>query len=113
MNIFAKIIEGRAAAEKVFENEWVLAIKDHAPVAPVHILIMPKKGIRNLQDLEIEKDGFLILEMLRVAKELAEQFNITEGYRLITNNGESAGQTVFHFHFHLIGGKKLGALLSE
>ncbi len=107
--IFGKIIKGEAPAEIVYEDDNVIAIKDINPVAPVHILIMPKKEIRNLQALE-EGDFPLIVEIFKVAQKLAKKFNISEGYRLVTNNGITAGQSVFHFHFHLIGGKHLGAL---
>lgn len=107
--IFGKIIQGSLPAEKVFENETILVIKDKYPVAPVHLLIMPKKEIRNLQALEYENYG-LIIEMVQVAKMLARQFEIEDGYRLLTNNGEEGGQTVFHLHFHLIGGRPLTRL---
>lgn len=93
-------------AEVVFENDRILAIKDIAPVAPVHILIMPKKEIPDLQSMGIE-DFDLLKEIASVAQQLAKQFNITSGYRLLTNNGKGAGQTVFHLHFHLIGGRPL------
>ena len=104
--IFGKIIAGEIPAEKVFESERILAIKDIAPVAPVHILIMPKKAIASLQDLR-EEDLSLVAEIVLVAQKLAVQFGIADGYRLVTNNGEDGGQTVFHLHFHLIGGRKL------
>ena len=107
--IFNKIIRGEIPADKVFENERILAIKDIYPVAPVHILIIPKKEIVNLQSLEKE-DVDLIGEIVLVAKELAERYQITDGYRLLTNNGASAGQSIFHLHFHLIGGRPLGAI---
>jgi histidine triad (HIT) family protein len=85
----------------------VIAIKDLHPVAPVHILIIPKKEISSLQNMQPE-DVFLVSEIVKVAQKLAIQFNIQEGYRLLTNNGKEAGQTIFHLHFHLIGGKNLG-----
>lgn len=108
-NIFSKIIKGEIPADKVFENERIVAFKDIAPSAPVHILIVPKKEIRDLQSVSKE-DLPLIGEMISVAQTLAERYGITEGYRLLTNNGPAAGQTIFHLHFHLIGGRKLGAL---
>jgi histidine triad (HIT) family protein len=107
--IFGKIIAGKLPCEKVFENEQILAIKDIAPVAPVHILIMPKKEILNLQALKSE-DLALIGEIVTVAQYLADKFEITDGYRLLTNSGSEAGQTVFHLHFHLIGGRRLSHL---
>ncbi len=107
--IFGKIIKGELPAEKVFENERILAIKDIHPHAPVHILIIPKKEIKNLQDLTAE-DFPLLNEVISVAQQLAKEFHIEEGYRLLTNNGSDAGQTIFHLHFHLLGGRPLGAM---
>jgi len=104
--IFGKIIKGELPSKKVFENERILAIEDIAPAAPVHILIMPKKEIPCLQDLKPE-DYPLLLEIIQVAQKLAEEFDITDGYRLLTNSGHEAGQTIFHLHFHLIGGRRL------
>jgi histidine triad (HIT) family protein len=104
--VFGKIIKGELPCEKVFENERILAIKDIYPVAPVHILIMPKKEIPSLQAVEPE-DLPLIAEIISVAQKIAEEFDIEGGYRLLTNNGSEAGQIIFHLHFHLIGGKQL------
>jgi histidine triad (HIT) family protein len=104
--IFGKIIEGTLPAEKVFENERILVIKDKYPLAPVHLLIMPKKEITNLQAVEPE-DLELISEIILVAQQMAKQFGIEDGYRLVTNNGEEGGQIIFHLHFHLLGGKQL------
>jgi histidine triad (HIT) family protein len=107
--IFSKIIKGEIPADKVFENERIIAIKDIKPVAPVHLLIISKKEIPSLQSLTT-LDLPLVAEMISVAQELATRFEIAHGYRLLTNNGTSAGQTIFHLHFHLIGGRELGAL---
>ena len=106
--LFAKIVRGELPCQKVFENERILAFKDIYPQAPVHLLIIPKKEIPNLQSVQAE-DLPLITEIILVAQKLAAEFNIDQdGYRLITNNGPDAGQIVDHLHFHLIGGKKLG-----
>jgi histidine triad (HIT) family protein len=107
--IFGKIIAGEIPCTKVFENERILAIHDIAPVAPVHILIMPKKEIASLQEMQTG-DLPLLMEIVQVAQRLAEEFEITDGYRFLTNSGEQAGQTVFHLHFHLIGGRRLVGL---
>ncbi len=107
--IFGKIIKGEIPSKKIFENERILVIEDIHPVAPVHLLIMPKKEISNLQALEKEDLG-LIAEIMEVAQQMAKQFDIEEGYRLVTNSGEEGGQTVFHLHFHLIGGRRLSHL---
>lgn len=104
--VFGKIIKGEIPCDKVFENEAVIAFKDIAPKAPVHILIVPKKEIPSLQDLGPE-DYPLLGEVVNVAQQLAKEYGIEGGYRLLTNNGPGAGQSVFHLHFHLIGGKTL------
>jgi histidine triad (HIT) family protein len=107
--VFGLIIDGKLPSKKVFENDRILAIEDIHPVAPVHLLIMPKKPIRDLQNLEPE-DFSLLGEIVEVAQQLATQYGIEEGYRLLTNNGPIAGQTIFHLHFHLLGGRPLGTL---
>lgn len=104
--VFGKIIRGEVPCEKVFENDQVLAFKDIHPKAPVHILIIPKKEIADLQSLQPE-DHPLLGEMISVAQALAKEFGIENGYRLLTNNGPNSGQAVFHLHFHLLGGKRL------
>ena len=104
--VFGKIIRGELPSEKIFENERILVIKDKYPVATVHLLLMPKKEIATLQALSSE-DLPLITEIVTLAQKLAEEFGIAEGYRLVTNSGEEAGQTIFHLHFHLIGGRRL------
>ena len=107
--IFGKIIKGELPAEKVYEDDLVLAIKDINPAAPVHLLIMPKKEIKDLQSMT-EADLPLMAHVVKVAQELAKKFDVEDGYRLITNNGSMAGQIIFHLHFHLIGGRRLGPL---
>jgi len=105
--VFGKIVRGELPCQKVFENERILAFKDINPQAPVHILIIPKKEIPNLQSVK-EEDLPLIAEMALVAQKLAKEFDIDEGgYRFMTNNGPDAGQIVHHLHFHLLGGKHL------
>src|SRR5579872_5089634 len=105
--VFGLIIQGKLPSKKVFENERILAIEDIHPVAPIHILIMPKKEIPNLQSVEPE-DYPLIAEIVQVAQAIAEEKGIAGGYRLLTNNGPDSGQVIFHLHFHLIGGRVLG-----
>lgn len=111
MTIFQDIIDGKIPCEKVFENDKLIAFNDIAPQAPIHILIVPKKAIKGFQDLQ-EEDMHLLKEVAIVAQKLAKKFDIDDGYRIVTNNGESAGQTVFHLHFHLIGGRKLKGQLA-
>lgn len=108
-SIFTKIIEKKIPAEIVFENDSILAIKDIYPKAPVHLLIMPKKEYKRMQDVPKE-DLSIISEIASVAQDLANEFGVEDNYRLLTNNGEEAGQSIFHLHFHLIGGKTLGSM---
>lgn len=112
-NVFARIIRGEIAASKIYEDDFILAIKDIAPAAPVHILIIPKGEYRSFQDFvltapsEIQGSFFASIAMLAKKLDIAES-----GYRLITNHGENAAQSVAHFHVHLLGGRKMGALLA-
>jgi histidine triad (HIT) family protein len=108
--IFGKIIKKELPAEVVFENDHILAFYDIHPVAPVHILILPKKEIQNLQSAQKE-DLPLLAEILEVVQQLARQYKIEDGYRLVVNNGANAGQTIDHLHFHLIGGRPLRELV--
>lgn len=96
-------------SEKVYEDDKVIAIKDINPAAPVHLLIIPKKEIKDLQSIT-EDDLPLVSHIVKVAQQLAVQFDVEDGYRFLTNNGGQAGQAVFHLHFHLIGGKRLGPI---
>jgi len=104
--VFGLIIQGKIPSTKVFENERILAIEDIHPVAPVHILIIPKKEIPDLQSVGPE-DLPLMGEIVQVAQKIAQERGVEGGYCLLTNNGAGAGQTIFHLHFHLIGGKVL------
>lgn len=106
--IFCKIIKGEIPARKVFEDAQVLAIEDIAPVAPVHVLIIPKRHIVNALDLP-EEENALVGHVYQVAARIARERGVAEkGFRIVTNNNADAGQSVFHIHFHLIGGRHLG-----
>jgi len=102
--LFTKIINGEIPADIVFENEHVVAFRDIQPVAPVHILIVPRTEISGLAALPATGDHQHILNAARV---IAEQEGLTQGYRLVINQGEAAGQTVPHLHAHLLGGRDL------
>ena len=105
--IFCKIISGKVPANIVLENDSILAFKDIEPQAPVHILIIPKKHITSINDIEF-KDRDICGDMLLAAKQIAKTLNIkNSGYRTIFNTNEDAGQTVFHIHMHLLGGRKM------
>ncbi len=106
--IFCKIIAGEVPAKVVYEDETVIAFEDINPVAPVHILVVPRKHIPTFNDIQPE-DRELVGHLAWIIKEVAKQQNIDEkGYRVITNCGEDAGQVVFHLHFHLLGGRTFG-----
>ncbi|MCS6807839.1 MAG: histidine triad nucleotide-binding protein [Bacteroidota bacterium] len=106
-SVFTKIIRRELPARIEYEDEEIIAIHDICPVAPVHILIIPKKLIPTVNDAA-DDDAVLLGKMILVAKKVAAQKGIAEqGYRLIINVGKDGGQTVFHLHMHLIGGKSL------
>jgi len=111
--IFSKIIAGDIPADIVYRDELVTCFRDVNPVAPVHILIVPNKPLATLNDLG-EEDAALAGHMLLVAARLARDEGIAEsGYRLITNCNSDGGQEVFHLHMHLLGGRRLGRLVSR
>ncbi len=106
-SIFTKIIKREIPAKIEYEDDDIIAFKDIDPKAPFHTLIIPKKQIPTINNLEIE-DCELMGKMFLVAKKLAKDYGISEkGYRLVFNCNEEAGQTVFHIHCHLIGGRPL------
>lgn len=107
--VFGKIIRRELPADIVYEDDKVIAIKDIHPVAPVHLLIIPKQEFKDLQHLS-KKHLDLMGHIVSIAQELAKEYKIEDNYRFLTNNGEKAGQSVWHLHFHLIGGRRLGLL---
>lgn len=106
MSIFTQIIERKIKADIVYENERILVIKDIAPKAPVHLLLIPKKHISSFQQIK-EEDLPIMGELILLIQKLAIEFDIEDGYRVVVNNGKEAGQTIFHLHLHLLGGKKM------
>ena len=111
-NIFEKIRDGEEKADIVYKDDYITAFKDIDPNAPVHILIIPNKKIHSLNDIQ-EEDSNYLSNILLGAKKIAKQFNIHQtGYRLITNCGCDGGQEVQYLHFHLVGGLKLGKMIS-
>ena len=103
-NIFLKIVERKIPADIVYEDDRSLAFRDINPQAPVHVLIIPKKVIPTHADVT-EADKELLGHLHLVAAKLAGQLGITDGYRLVLNCKEAAGQTVPHLHLHLLGGR--------
>jgi histidine triad (HIT) family protein len=105
--IFCKIIAGEIPSPHIYNDEQVTAFADIHPVAPTHVLIVPNEHIPSNNDLEAKHEA-LVGHLFTVAAKLAEQEGIAQsGYRLIVNNGPDAGQEVFHYHLHLIGGHKM------
>lgn len=105
--VFCKIVNGEIPSEKIYEDKDILAFKDSEPKAPIHILVIPKKHYKNI--LEVREDDDIVSKIFvainRIAKD--EGFD-DEGFRVITNCGKNAGQSVMHLHFHILSGKKLG-----
>ena len=109
-SIFEMILDKEIESEIIYEDDEIFAINDINPVAPVHILVVPKKRINTINDLS-EEDQNLVGKIVLVAKNLAKENNISQsGYRLLWNTNKDAMQTVFHIHLHLIGGEKLKAI---
>ena len=106
--LFCKIIKGEIPSTKVYEDEDILAFNDINPAAPIHVLVIPKKHIASLADME-EVDQKIISKIYKVINEIAEKQGFKEkGYRVIVNCGKDGGQEVGHLHFHLLAGKQLG-----
>ena len=111
--IFCKIIKKEIPSSIVYEDSEILAFRDINPVAPVHILVIPKKHISSLIDLN-EEDELLIGKIYTVINKIVKQEGIDEkGFRVVVNCGEDGGQEVKHLHFHIIGGKKLGIKICD
>lgn len=105
--IFCKIVSGEVSSEKVYSDDQVTAFHDANPAAPTHILIVPNKHIRSINEVTDEHEQ-LIGHLFTAARRLAEERDIAEsGYRLIINTGPDAGQAVFHLHLHLLGGGRM------
>jgi histidine triad (HIT) family protein len=107
--IFCRIVDRKIPSTVVYEDDKVMAFNDINPVAPVHVVIIPKVHIANVNALTPE-NAAIVADIHLAARKIAEKLGVAEkGYRLINNCGPDAGQTVFHLHYHLIGGLKLGA----
>ena len=104
--IFRRIIDKEIPARIVYEDDHCLAFQDTNPQAPTHVLLIPKKEIHSLAELETQ-DQMLLGHLLLVVRKLAEQLGLSGGYRLVVNCGPQAGQTVDHLHLHILGGRPL------
>jgi len=106
--IFKKIIDKEIPAQIVFESDTVLAFKDINPQAPVHILIIPKKEITSIREVDSVDDATLMNDLISAANKIAKDLGIYEsGFRLVFNAGTDGGQDVYHLHLHLLGGRKM------
>ena len=113
-NIFARILRGEIPCDKVFENDHALAFNDISPQAPVHVLIIPKGAYVSSSDFSARAGAEEIAGFMRAIHAVAEKAGVLDaGYRLIANAGENGHQEVPHFHVHLVGGRKLGAMLQK
>ena len=104
--LFCKISAGVIPADVVLESDSAIAFRDIDPKAPTHVLVIPKKHFADVTDL-MSKDPDLASELLTLATKVAEHEGLATGYRIVTNNGEDAGQSVAHVHFHVLGGRSL------
>ena len=104
--LFCKIVAGEIPSTKVYEDETVLAFRDIAPMAPTHILVIPKAHIGSVAEVSAENSG-VVAHIFEVIAAIAKAEGLENGYRVVSNCGDDAGQTVHHLHFHILGGKKL------
>ena len=105
--VFCKIVNGEIPSKKVYEDDTVLAFYDIQPQTPVHIVIIPKAHIENMDGIN-QENSKVIARIFEVIPKIAAENNLSDGYRVVSNCKEAAGQSVFHLHFHILGGKKLG-----
>lgn len=104
--LFCKIVAGDIPSSKVYEDETVLAFRDVAPQAPSHILVIPKAHIASVAEITAENSA-VVAHIFEVIAQVAAQEGLTEGYRVVSNCGAHAGQSVHHLHFHVLGGRQL------
>ena len=104
--LFCKIVAGEIPSTKVYEDEKVLAFRDIAPQAPTHILVIPKAHIGSVAEISPENSA-VVAHIFEVIPQIAEAEGLKDGYRVVSNCGAHAGQTVHHLHFHILGGKQL------
>lgn len=105
--LFCKIINGEISSNKVYEDDQVFAFRDIAPQAPTHILIIPKQHIKSAAEID-ESNSAVVAHIFEVAAKIAKQEGLDDGFRIVNNCGDIAGQTVKHLHFHLMGGREFG-----
>lgn len=108
--IFCKIVKGDIPSKKAYEDELVYAFHDIAPAAPVHVLVIPKEHVLAGVDEVTEDNAAIVAHIFTVIPKIAKELGLENGYRVVSNIGADAGQTVRHIHFHIIGGAALGAM---
>ena len=107
MTIFSKIINKEIKANIIYEDELSIAFSDINPQAPTHILVIPKKEIKKISDIN-EEDKNLMGHLIFITKKIAEDLKLSkDGYRIVINNGEKGGQVIYHLHIHLLGGRQM------
>ncbi len=104
--IFCKIVKGEIPSKKIYEDETVYVFEDIAPMAPIHYLLIPKEHICAMSEIN-SKNSAVISHIYEVIAKIAKDLDLKDGFRVVSNCGENAGQTVFHLHFHLLAGKKM------
>jgi diadenosine tetraphosphate (Ap4A) HIT family hydrolase len=113
-NIFARILRGEIPAKKIYEDDYALAFPDIAPKAPTHVLVIPKGKYTSIHDFGARANEAEIAGFYRAVSKIAQDLGLVEGgFRSIANTGLNGGQEVPHFHIHLLGGKQLGAMISD
>lgn len=105
--LFCKIINGEIPSNKVYEDDTVFAFRDIEPQAPTHILIIPKQHIKSAAEID-ESNSAVVAHIFEVAAKIAKQEGLDDGFRIVNNCGDIAGQSVKHLHFHLMGGREFG-----
>lgn len=104
--LFCKIVRGEVPSTKIYEDDLVYAFKDIEPIAPVHYLVIPKEHIESAAEIN-QNNSAVIAHIYEVIAKIAKDEGLDDGFRVVNNCGEIAGQTVFHIHFHLLAGRKL------
>jgi histidine triad (HIT) family protein len=105
--LFCKIVKGEVPSKKIYEDETVYVFEDIEPTAPVHYLVIPKEHISKLDEITAENSG-VISHIYEVIAKLAKDMELKDGFRVVSNCGERAGQSVFHIHFHMLAGRDFG-----
>lgn len=105
--LFCKVVAGEIPSDRVFETDEVLAFRDIHPQAPTHVLVVPRRHVPDVDTLTDDDEG-LLSSLFAAVRRIAEQEGLARGYRVVTNVGAESGQSVFHLHLHLLGGRRMG-----